>query len=88
VKTETTTELKIEDVKSDGRYIVKVLCSECGKVLLDSVPLIGSELKEAWSNLVLTKGFNTPPCREGCRPTFSDFNINSQMTIEELANAD
>ncbi len=76
---------KIEDVQPDGRYIVKVICGECQKVLLESVELGGTELKDAWSNLVLTKGFNTPTCEKGCRPTYDDFNINSDMRIEAVS---
>jgi predicted SPOUT superfamily RNA methylase MTH1 len=80
-------EIKIDDVKPDGKYIVKVICGECKTVLLESVELEGEELKSAWSNLVITKGFNTPACEKGCRPTYGDFNINSDMQIEEAAHA-
>ena len=79
----TDEQIEIADVKPDGRYIVKVICGECQDVLLESVEMSGSDLTDAWSNLVLTKGFNTPQCEKGCRPTYSDFNINSDMRIEE-----
>lgn len=74
-------EIKIKDVQPGGLYVVKVLCGGCSEALLESVVLGGTELKDAWSNLTLTKGFNTPPCPKGCRPTYLDFNINSQMKI-------
>jgi hypothetical protein len=74
----------IKDVKPDGRYVVKVRCGGCTTLLLESVEMGGAELKDEWSRLVITKGFNTPRCEKGCRPTYSDFNVNSSMTIEEV----
>lgn len=79
--------IKLADVKPEGTYVVQVLCGDCRAVLLESVDIIGDELKDAWSNLVLTKGFNTPKCKQGCRSTYSDFNINSDMTIVERQEA-
>lgn len=73
--------MKIADVQSEGKYIVKVVCGGCQDVLLESVVIPGDELKESWSRLVMTKGFNTPKCPKGCPATFTDFNINSDMEI-------
>lgn len=80
--------IALADVKPDRPYIVKVFCGDCGGMLLESGELTGADLKESWSNLVLTKGFNTPRCKqENCRPTYSDFNINSEMRIENAGQS-
>lgn len=78
------TDTRIADVKPEGKYVVKVVCGGCKDVLLESVEMLGDELKEAWDRLVMTKGFNTPSCPKGCRPTYDDFNINSDMEIHAL----
>lgn len=77
--------IKLDEVEPDGRYIVKVVCGDCSKSILESVEMSGKELKDSWSQLILTKGFNTPKCKNGCRATYSDFNINSEMRIEAVA---
>lgn len=78
-------EIYIQNVDPEKEYFVKVFCNGCSAVLAESIEMLGEELKAAWTNLALTKGFNTKNCPNGCVPTFSDLNINTSMKIFEVS---
>jgi hypothetical protein len=68
----------IEDVQLK----VVVTCADCGAVLNSTVPMTADELWRQWARLVVSSGLATGPCPKGCRSTFSDCNINTDLRIE------
>ena len=62
----------------DGEFIIIVECADCGTELNRSVPLTARQYTMA----VLTGPLNTRSCPKGCRPTFSDLNMNTKQRFE------
>lgn len=77
-------EVKFDDLRSDGRYMIRLYCSECKELMLESVELSGQEVRDSWTNLVMTAPLNAPSCPKGCPPTYSDCNQAYNMVIEEV----
>ncbi len=70
----------------DCTFEVRLLCHDCKTQLNVTTPLNAEKLQSEWSQLVLTSGFNAGSCPKGCRSTFSDLNINTDMAIVDRAN--
>lgn len=77
--------LDLEDLEAAGKYLIKLYCSECQGVILESIEMTGDEIRDNLTNLVLTAPLNAPKCPKGCPATYSDCNQNYDMRIE-MAN--
>lgn len=78
--------LDIHSVIDDKEYKILVKCADCGAIMNETVPIKGEELKSKWSQLVITAPFNIRQCKNGCRSTFSDLNLNHDLVIVEATN--
>ena len=70
------------DIKN--KYIVRLLCADCGKELNRSKEMTGKEICDNWVMIVMGSGFNAGKCKKGCRSTFSDLNINTDFKITKV----
>ena len=70
---------------SSGAKLMAHNITECKEMMLDSIVMTGDEVRESWTNLVLTAPLNAPKCPKGCPATYSDCNQNYNMVIEEAA---
>lgn len=68
----------------DSKFEVRLLCHDCGKKLNSTTPMTADEIRKEWTMLVITSGFNAGKCPGGCRSTFSDLNINTNMPIFDV----
>lgn len=76
--------MKIEEVKRDAtKYIVRLLCADCGKELNQTKPMTGEEVHNNWVLIVMGSGLFADGCPNKCRKTFSDLNINTKFDIVE-----
>jgi len=75
--------IEYEDIKDDQNYKLLVLCGDCRNELNSTVKMTGKELKQHWGQLVTSSGLATGGCSKGCRATFSDCNINTDLVIVE-----
>ena len=65
-----------------------ICCHDCGAILNSSIDMDRETLNDKWSLLVISSGLVTGKCPKGCRATFSDCNINTDMKIFDVsANA-
>lgn len=77
--------IELRDIKnSDDMFAVSVQCSDCGSEVNRSKPLTGKEIWKHWTMIVMSSGFVTGKCKQGCRSTFSDLNINTDLVIVKL----
>lgn len=77
------TELQVRNIE-DCKFKVVILCADCKAVLNDSEEMTAKEVKDRWTQLALTSGFVAGKCKEGCRSTFSDLNINTNLGIVDV----
>jgi hypothetical protein len=64
-------------------YEVKLFCRECSTELNSSIPMHGDEIRRNWTSISMGSAFCAGRCPKGCRPTFSDLNINTRLAIFE-----
>ncbi|MES1988412.1 MAG: hypothetical protein V4440_10335 [Pseudomonadota bacterium] len=58
-------------------------CRDCGEELNRSKPFDEKDK----SQVAISSGFAAGPCPKGCRSTFNDLNLNTQITYEQTPNA-
>jgi hypothetical protein len=75
--------LEVNDLDDEKQYQIIITCSDCNEVLNTSVVMTGKKIKEKWGILVMGSPINTGSCPNGCRATFSDCNLNTEMEIVE-----
>jgi hypothetical protein len=75
---------KIADLDDNKNYKVRLLCGDCHSILNETREMTGKEIKTRWTMLVMGSGFVAGKCKEGCRSTFSDLNINTSLSIFEV----
>jgi len=80
--------IELKDVILEEKYVLEVKCTDCGHVLNSTVVMTGEELSNHWSRLVMSSPLVTGGCPEGCRSTFSDCNINTDMVIRKAKEGD
>lgn len=73
---------------SDALHTLRVLCADCGEQLQESVPMTGRELKANWTQMAISQPLVTGSCSKGCRATFSDCNLNTNLEIVALVEND
>lgn len=78
--------VSLADVTPDGRYVVRVNCRDCKTQLNTTTVMTGNQVMANWGKLVISSGLVTKSCPNGCRATWSDCNINTEMTIIHEAN--
>ena len=76
-------EIEYENLKPVKKYYILLLCDECKSELNRTQLITGEEIKHNWTMLVMGSGFNAGKCKNGCRSTFSDYNINTELKIFE-----
>lgn len=76
-----TITLELSQLVPDSFYVVTDNCADCGEELNRTCVMTGVEVRERWGRLVLSAPLNTPRCPKGCRATFSDLNMNTDMRI-------
>ena len=80
------TGIQLNDIPlgSQDMYEVVLSCHDCGSELNRSVKMTGEDIHKNWSVIALTSGFVAKKCPKNCRATFSDLNINTDLTIERI----
>ena len=78
--------VSLADVTPDGRYVIRVTCRDCKAELNSTTVMTGNQVLSNWGKLVISSGLVTKSCPNGCRATWSDCNINTDMTITQEAN--
>lgn len=71
--------MKIEDQK----FQVAVLCRDCGAELNSTVEMTAKQIYDEWTRLVMSSGLVTGACKAGCRSTYSDLNINTNLVVQD-----
>jgi len=79
--------MKSSELKDGETYHLEVLCKECGSKLAETDEMSGSEMRSDWTRLMLSAPLVTRQCPNGCRSTFSDCNINTDIEIVETQPA-
>ena len=74
----------IGNTNVSSRYVVQLCCSDCGEVLNQTIEMSAKEIYDEWSSLVIGSAFASGKCKNGCRSTFSDCNINTDMKIFDM----
>jgi len=79
---------RLEKIKNDinNKYYVSLRCADCNSELNRTKEMTGKELYDAWTNLIISSGFNAGKCKKGCRSTFNDLNINTEFKIRKTRN--
>ena len=82
--------MELNDIPKDSQdvFTVALRCADCGDELNRSHKMTGEELHRAWITMAINSGFNAGQCKNGCRSTWSDLNINTSMVIEKLPTAE
>lgn len=65
------------------KYVLHVLCQECGRHLNQSKPMEASKMVSRWNLIIIGAPLQTKPCAQGCRSTESDMNANTKLEIRE-----
>ena len=88
-KTSNDSQSPIENngIKSDvlGSFSVHICCGDCGTEMNSTVEMTAEEIRKDWTRLVMSSGFNAGKCPNGCRSTFSDLNINTDLKLYDCA---
>lgn len=71
---------------TERQFKVVVRCADCGTELNSTVPLSSRQVQEEWPRLAISSALVTGSCPRGCRATFSDCNINTNMTVVDIAS--
>lgn len=77
-----TTEKDI--IEKDKIYEVRLCCADCGHQLNSIPPTTGKDIFDRWTGLVMSSGFVSGKCPNGCEPTFSDLNTNTELLIWDV----
>lgn len=78
--------VSLDDVKPDGCYVVMLLCAQCSGELNSTHELSGKQVVDSWARIAMGSAFAAGGCKNGCRATFSDLNINTRLSIVEANN--
>ena len=73
--------VEFDALQPDETYEVLLLCADCKAEMNRTRGMTGAEIKQHWLKLVMGSGFNAGKCKHGCRSTFSDLNINTDLVI-------
>ncbi len=73
--------VKLKDVQASDKYVVKAVCGDCGEPLAETHTMTGNELKKSWVMIVMGGPLVIGSCPKGCKPTFSDCNINNDLKV-------
>lgn len=74
--------IELSDIEdSDELFVVSLQCADCHAELNRTKEQPGREIWEHWTMIVLGSGFVAGKCKEGCRSTYSDLNINTDLVI-------
>jgi hypothetical protein len=65
----------------DATFMVRLNCRDCGALLNETRPMTFEEFSKDYGLLSMAAGFNSGNCPNECRSTFSDLNLNFNMTI-------
>jgi hypothetical protein len=69
----------------DCTFVVRQVCADCSAKLCDTKILTAEEIYKKWWKIVMTAGFAAGKCPNGCKPTFSDLNIHTDLIIIDFA---
>jgi len=70
-----------------SRYVVRLCCGNCGNILNETSKMSKNEILKQWTSLVIGSAFASGKCKNGCRSTFSDCNINTELKIFDVVDA-
>lgn len=63
---------------------VVLRCADCGHELNRTIAMTEQDIKRNWARLCIGSGLVAGKCPNGCSSTFSDCNINTKMTEEDV----
>jgi hypothetical protein len=66
---------------AERKFKVLLLCHDCRAQLNATVEMTAAQVYDDWTQLVMSSGFVSGKCKQGCRSTFSDLNINTTLQI-------
>lgn len=81
---ESSAYIEYEQIEDDKNYQLKILCRDCNSELNSTKTMSGEELKRHWGQLVTSSALVSESCKSGCRSTFSDCNINTDLKIKPI----
>ena len=81
----TTRPLDLDNLISDKKYTVALLCRDCGRQLNETCAMTGDEVRREWLKLVTSAALMAGKCPNGCRSTWSDCNINTEFEVRPFA---
>lgn len=84
VKAQVQPVVSLDNVMPEGRYVVRIKCRDCGTEINSTKEMTGNQVLANWGKLVISSGLVSRSCPNGCRATFSDCNINTDMVINHL----
>ena len=73
--------VSLHDVTDEGKYVVRLRCKDCGHELNSTSEMTGTQINANWATLAIGSALVSGRCPKGCRSTFSDCNINTEMVI-------
>lgn len=73
--------VSLHDVITEGKYVVRLRCKECGAELNATTEMTGAQVLANWVKLAIGSAFVVWKCPKGCRSPFSVLNINTEMVI-------
>ena len=73
--------VSLHDVTDQGKYVVRLRCKDCGHELNSTSEMTGAQINANWATLAIGSALVAGKCPKGCRSTFSDCNINTEMVI-------
>ena len=75
--------LEFDSIKdSDAPHVILMKCADCRHEMNRTRVMTGKEISANWLMIAMGSPLNAGKCPNGCRSTFSDCNMNTDLVIE------
>ena len=66
---------------AEQKFKVLLGCHDCRAQLNVTVEMTAAQVYDDWTRLVMSSAFVAGKCKDGCRSTFRDLNLNTTLQI-------